>query len=63
MHAFNHEDIARLAYQFWEDRGRPFGSSEIDWVRAEQALQARLETAEPVGDRQAIAASRRSRTT
>jgi hypothetical protein len=48
MHAFNHEDIARLAYQFWEDRGRPFGSSEIDWVRAEQALQARPETAEPV---------------
>ena len=54
MHALNHEDIARLAYQFWEERGSPFGSSEIDWLRAEQELQARSETAEPVGNRQAL---------
>jgi hypothetical protein len=60
MHALNHEDIARLAYQFWEERGRPSGSSEIDWLRAEQELQARPETAE-VGNRQAITASPRSR--
>jgi len=61
MHALNHEDIARLAYQFWEERGCPSGSSEIDWLRAEQELQARPETAEPVGNRQAIMASPRSR--
>jgi len=35
MHAFRHEDVARLAHQFWEDRGCPFGSSEVDWFRAE----------------------------
>jgi len=63
MHALNHEEVARLAYQFWEERGRPLGSSEIDWFRAEQELQARPETAEPVGNRQAIKASPRSRTT
>ena len=32
------EDIARLAYSLWEERGRPEGSSEIDWLRAEQEL-------------------------
>jgi hypothetical protein len=38
-----HEKIARLAYQLWEERGRPNGSPEIDWKRAEVALQ--IETA------------------
>ncbi len=61
MHALNQEEVARLAYQFWEERGCPFGSSEIDWLRAEQELQARLETAEPVGNRRAIEASPRLR--
>ena len=61
MHPLNHENIARLAYQFWEERGRPFGSSEMDWLRAEQELQARPETGEPVGNTQPIAASPRSR--
>ena len=61
MHVLDHEDIARLAYQLWEERGHPVGSSEIDWFRAEQELQARLETAEPVGDRRAIDASPRLR--
>lgn len=27
--------IAELAYSYWEARGRPFGSSEEDWFRAE----------------------------
>ncbi len=36
-----HELTAKLAYQFWERRGRPFGSSEIDWFAAEKALSAR----------------------
>jgi hypothetical protein len=63
MHALNHEDVATLAFQFWEERGCPFGSSEIDWWRAEQELRARAETAEPVGSRLASEASPRSRTT
>jgi hypothetical protein len=36
----NYEEIARLAEQFWIERGRPFGSPEVDWLRAEQTLFA-----------------------
>ena len=32
------EEVARLAYQFWEERGRPEGSSQQDWYRAEAEL-------------------------
>jgi|HubBroStandDraft_6_1064221.scaffolds.fasta_scaffold4710964_1 hypothetical protein len=35
----NHDEIARLAYRFWEERGRPHGSSEADWYRAVDALR------------------------
>ena len=31
-----------LAYQFWEERGRPSGSPEVDWFRAERELRHRL---------------------
>jgi hypothetical protein len=33
------EDIARLAYSLWEQRGRPDGSAEVDWFEAEQQLR------------------------
>jgi hypothetical protein len=33
------EEIARLAYQFWLERGCPIGSAEQDWFRAEDELQ------------------------
>jgi len=36
--AIEHEDIARLAYSYWETRGCPFGSPEEDWFRAEMEL-------------------------
>ena len=36
--------IAELAYRYWEDRGRPWGSSEEDWFRAERALKAQRES-------------------
>jgi hypothetical protein len=26
--------IAELAYRYWEDRGRPEGSPEVDWYNA-----------------------------
>ena len=29
-------DIEKLAYQFWEERGRPLGSPEEDWFQAER---------------------------
>ena len=37
-----HEFVAKLAYQYWEERGRPFGSPEADWFRAEQAVYSSL---------------------
>jgi len=34
------QDVARLAYSYWEARGCQEGSPEEDWVRAERALAA-----------------------
>jgi hypothetical protein len=34
------EDIAKLAYHLWEERGGPIGSPEVDWARAEKELAA-----------------------
>jgi hypothetical protein len=34
----SHEEIARRAYELWEQRGRPNGSREEDWFRAESEL-------------------------
>lgn len=36
-----YDEIAALAYQFWKERGEPFGSPEVDWDRAETTLQVR----------------------
>jgi hypothetical protein len=37
-HTPTYEDIAILAEQFWNERGRPFGTPEVDWLRAESTL-------------------------
>jgi hypothetical protein len=34
----NDEQIALRAYQSWEERGRPWGTPDIDWFRAEHDL-------------------------
>jgi hypothetical protein len=34
-----HEEIARLAYSFWEARGYQGGSQEDDWLRAVAELR------------------------
>jgi hypothetical protein len=34
--------VRRLAYRLWEERGRPVGSSEHDWFRAEECLRKRI---------------------
>jgi len=34
----SHELTAELAYQLWKQRDRPFGSPEVDWFAAEEAL-------------------------
>jgi hypothetical protein len=35
------DEIARLAYTYWEARGCQGGSPEEDWLRAERELRAR----------------------
>lgn len=35
-----YEEVAQLAVQFWIERGRPYGSPEVDWLRAEATLYA-----------------------
>jgi hypothetical protein len=39
---FAHDEIASLAYELWQARGCPYGSSEEDWLRAESELRARV---------------------
>ena len=36
-----HDEIASLAYSYWEARGRQGGSSIEDWLRAEKELLTR----------------------
>lgn len=35
----SHQEIELLAYRYWEERGGPFGSPEVDWFRAENDLR------------------------
>jgi Protein of unknown function (DUF2934) len=37
-----HEFVAKLAYQYWEERGMPLGSPEVDWFAAERELYESL---------------------
>lgn len=41
---FRQDIVARLAYFYWERRGRPLGSPEQDWFRAESELRTFYET-------------------
>ena len=34
-----YEEIAQLAYQYWQERGCPHGSPDEDWLKAEVQLQ------------------------
>jgi hypothetical protein len=36
-----HEEVAALAYSYWEARGRQGGSPEEDWLRAVEELRQR----------------------
>lgn len=38
MNKPTHEALCKLAYRFWEERGCPDGSPEVDWERAEREL-------------------------
>jgi len=37
----NQEEIASLAYEFWQARGCPEGTSEEDWLRAEREIASK----------------------
>jgi hypothetical protein len=37
----SYEEIAALAYSYWEGRGRQGGCPEEDWLRAEEELRHR----------------------
>jgi len=36
-----YEEIAALAYSYWEGRGHQVGSAEEDWLRAEEEIHTR----------------------
>ena len=36
----SYQEVAKLAYSYWEARGYQGGSPEQDWLRAEQELSA-----------------------
>ena len=42
-HSFPRDEVARLAYSYWESRGGRGGSPEEDWFRAEQEVLSRIE--------------------
>jgi hypothetical protein len=37
----SHEEIAKLAYSYWLERGCVHGYAEEDWLRAERELSGR----------------------
>ena len=37
-----YEFVTNLAYKLWEQRGHPFGSPDVDWLAAEQAVYTSL---------------------
>jgi hypothetical protein len=34
------QDIEKLAYALWQERGSPYGSPEEDWIEAERQLRS-----------------------
>lgn len=46
--SLDRKEIERLAYVFWEERGCPVGSPEVDWFRAEKEMRELEATAPPI---------------
>jgi hypothetical protein len=36
-----YRDVEVLAYRYWEEAGRPHGTAEADWLRAEKVVLSR----------------------
>ena len=45
VHEPTYQEVAQLAYLFWEARGCQGGSPEEDWLRAEKELRSRSQAA------------------
>lgn len=43
QHNIDHKRTANLAYALWQERGRPVGSPDTDWLAAEAMLHSRVE--------------------
>jgi hypothetical protein len=43
--AYPHQEVAGLAYLYWEQRGRQHGSATEDWLRAEREVLSRSQRA------------------
>ncbi len=43
--SFSYEEVATLAYSYWEARGYQPGNPEEDWLRAESELRSRTAAA------------------
>jgi hypothetical protein len=41
------DEVQLLAFQFWQERGAPIGTPEIDWFRAEAELSPAGGDADP----------------
>jgi hypothetical protein len=37
------ENLEKLAYGLWQERGCPYGSPELDWLEAERKLRESFE--------------------
>jgi len=44
----NQDEVASLAYAYWQERGCPEGSPEEDWFRAEADLRRQVQAAAAV---------------
>ena len=38
VNPLSHQEIQSRAYEIWEERGRPWGTPETDWFKAEAEL-------------------------
>lgn len=41
----SHQEVESRAYKLWQERGRPMGTPEADWFKAEQELSHKPECA------------------
>lgn len=53
------KEIARLAYRFWEEEGRPEGRAEAHWLRA--AAEVNIPNLDPGTPSKTVKASKKTK--